>query len=91
MDLSLSGKNVILTGGSKGIGREICHAFLCEGANSAAETVDRLCREQRRLTLGMASPAEVANAVVFLSSPRSSFTTGTNLVIDAALTQRVDF
>jgi 3-oxoacyl-[acyl-carrier protein] reductase len=39
----------------------------------------------------MGSPVEIANAVVFLSSPRSSFTTGTNLVIDGALTQRVDY
>jgi len=45
----------------------------------------------RNPTGRMASPAEVANAVVFLSSPRSSFTTGTNLVIDGALTQRVDY
>ena len=45
----------------------------------------------RNPTGRMASPAEIANAVVFLSSPRSSFTTGTNLVIDGALTQRVDY
>jgi NAD(P)-dependent dehydrogenase (short-subunit alcohol dehydrogenase family) len=34
---------------------------------------------------------EVANAVVFLASPRASFITGTNLIIDGALTQRVQF
>ena len=45
----------------------------------------------RNPTGRMASPMEIASAVVFLSSPRSSFTTGTNLVIDGALTQRVDF
>jgi 3-oxoacyl-[acyl-carrier protein] reductase len=45
----------------------------------------------RNPTGRMGSPAEIANAVVFLSSPRSSFTTGTNVVIDGALTQRVDF
>ena len=37
----------------------------------------------------MGTPAEVANAVVFLASPRASFITGTNLIIDGALTQRV--
>jgi 3-oxoacyl-[acyl-carrier protein] reductase len=35
MDLGLTGRNVIVTGGSKGIGREICRAFLAEGANVA--------------------------------------------------------
>jgi 3-oxoacyl-[acyl-carrier protein] reductase len=39
----------------------------------------------------MATPEEVANAVVFLASPRASFITGTNLIIDGALTQRVQF
>ena len=34
---------------------------------------------------------EVANAVVFLASPRASFITGTNLIIDGALTQRVQY
>ena len=39
----------------------------------------------------MGTPAEVANAVVFLASPRASFISGTNLIIDGALTQRVQF
>lgn len=37
----------------------------------------------------MATPEEIARGVVFLSSPASSFTTGTNLVIDGALTKGV--
>jgi 3-oxoacyl-[acyl-carrier protein] reductase len=37
----------------------------------------------------MAIPAEVGAAVVFLASPVSSFTTGTNLVVDGALTRGV--
>ena len=37
----------------------------------------------------MATPQEIARGVVFLSSPASSFTTGTNLVIDGALTKGV--
>lgn len=39
----------------------------------------------------MATPEEVARGVVFLASPASSFTTGTNLVIDGALTKGVQF
>lgn len=45
----------------------------------------------RNPTGRMATPDDVANAVVFLSSPRSSFTSGINLVVDGALTQRVNY
>ncbi len=37
----------------------------------------------------MAGPEEIARGVVFLASPASAFTTGTNLVIDGALTKGV--
>ncbi|MFW3168399.1 SDR family NAD(P)-dependent oxidoreductase [Geodermatophilus sp. CPCC 206100] len=37
----------------------------------------------------MGTPEEMAKAVVFLSSPVSSFTTGTNLVVDGALTRGI--
>ena len=37
----------------------------------------------------MAKPEEIGRGVVFLASPASSFTTGTNLVIDGALTRGV--
>ena len=37
----------------------------------------------------MATPQEVANAVVFLSSSAASFISGTNLVVDGALTRGV--
>ena len=37
----------------------------------------------------MAAPEEIARGVVFLASPASSFTTGTNLVIDGALTRGI--
>jgi len=39
----------------------------------------------------MAKPDEIGRGIVFLASPASSFTTGTNLVIDGALTRGVQF
>jgi len=39
----------------------------------------------------MGRPEEMARAVVFLSSPAASFITGTNLVVDGALTRGVQF
>jgi 3-oxoacyl-[acyl-carrier protein] reductase len=39
----------------------------------------------------MGTPAEMASAIVFLTSPVSSFTSGTNLVVDGALTRGVQF
>ena len=38
-----------------------------------------------------ATPQEIADAAVFLASPRSSYTTGSNLIIDGAITNRVNF
>ena len=37
----------------------------------------------------MGTPQEMANAAVFLASPAASFVTGTNLVVDGALTRGV--
>jgi 3-oxoacyl-[acyl-carrier protein] reductase len=39
----------------------------------------------------MGTPQEMANAVAFLASPAASFVTGTNLVVDGALTKGVQF
>jgi 3-oxoacyl-[acyl-carrier protein] reductase len=39
----------------------------------------------------MATPQDVANAAVFLASPVSSFTTGVNLLVDGAISRRVNF
>ncbi|HJT07173.1 MAG TPA: SDR family NAD(P)-dependent oxidoreductase [Stellaceae bacterium] len=39
----------------------------------------------------MGTPQEIANAAVFLASPRASFISGTNLIVDGALTQRIQF
>jgi 3-oxoacyl-[acyl-carrier protein] reductase len=39
----------------------------------------------------MGTPQEMANAVAFLASPAASFITGTNLLVDGALTRGVQF
>ena len=57
------------------------------------KNIPDLFKEAMRLnpTGRMAAPEEIARGVVFLASPASSFTTGTNLVIDGALTRGVQF
>ena len=37
------------------------------------------------------TPQDVAKSVVFLASPASPYTTGTNLVVDGGYTKRVQF
>jgi len=39
----------------------------------------------------MGTPEEVANATVFLCSPMASFTSGTNLLVDGAMTPSVQY
>ncbi|MCF8506491.1 MAG: SDR family oxidoreductase [Caulobacter sp.] len=39
----------------------------------------------------MATPDDIAKAAVFLSSPLSSFTTGINMLVDGAISRRVNF
>jgi 3-oxoacyl-[acyl-carrier protein] reductase len=45
----------------------------------------------RNPTGRMATPQEIATAVVFLASPVSSFTNGVNLLVDGAISRRVNF
>ena len=39
----------------------------------------------------MAAPQDVANAAVFLSSPRASFVSGINMIVDGAMSDRVNY
>lgn len=77
MELGLSGKKAIITGASRGIGRQVAETLAGEGCavGICANPMGR-----------MGMPEEVARAVAFLASPASSFTSGTNLLVDGALT-----
>jgi len=46
---------------------------------------------KRNPTGRMATPEEVAAAAVFLASPRSAFTTGINMLVDGAISSRVNY
>lgn len=46
---------------------------------------------KRNPTGRCATPQEIADAAVFLASPRSSFTTGSNLIVDGTISNRVNF
>ena len=50
-------------------------------------------RDQYAFTFGGVAPIrrEIARAVVFMASPAASFISGTNLVVDGALTCGVQF
>ncbi|HEY8004898.1 MAG TPA: SDR family oxidoreductase [Phenylobacterium sp.] len=46
---------------------------------------------KRNPTGRMATPEEIAAATVFLASPRSAFTTGINMLVDGAISSRVNY
>jgi len=53
---------------------------------------ERFAEAMARNPMGrMATPEDIAHAAVFLSSPLSGFTSGINLLVDGALSRRVNF
>src|SRR5882757_6017456 len=52
MDLGLTGRNVLVTGGTKGIGRAIADLFAAEGANVAICARNKADIEATTATLG---------------------------------------
>ena len=57
-----------------------------------ANAPDYFKQAMSRNPTGRAATAqEIANAAVFLASPASAYTTGSNLVVDGAITHRVNF
>ena len=56
-----------------------------------------ICLESHRAGAGVVGenlgtvPQEIADAAVFLASPRSGYTTGSNLIVDGAISNRVNF
>ena len=82
MDLGLKGKNVIITGGSKGIGRSTALGFAAEGANVAIcargqEALDKVTEEIEALGVkAYAAPCDVADADAlkkFLQAAKEAF------------------
>jgi NAD(P)-dependent dehydrogenase (short-subunit alcohol dehydrogenase family) len=64
MELGLSGKVVVVTGGSKGIGLACARAFLAEGAN-----VGIVSRSQENVNRARAELGQVAGSAADLSDP----------------------
>ena len=60
--------------------------------NTVEQSAGTLKQQLARNPLGrQGTPQEIASAAVFLASPVSSFTTGSNLVVDGAISNRVNF
>ncbi len=102
--MELEGKTIIITGASSGIGAAAAQLFASEGANvvlgargldgafhnacegnpAALEFIAGLHPMKR-----MATPKEIAQAALFLLSDRSSFMTGSPMIVDSGMSVRL--
>jgi len=73
----LEGKNVLVTGGTSGIGQAIAVRFAGEGANVVINY--------------LRAADEMAAAAVFLTSDDAAYITGQTLYVDGGLTLYPDF
>jgi NAD(P)-dependent dehydrogenase (short-subunit alcohol dehydrogenase family) len=76
-------KVVVVTGAARGTGRVHCERFAEEGADVIALDAPAAADDLRSTATEV-----IANTVVFLASEQARYITGTQLVVDAGLTQK---
>ena len=79
MDLRLERRRVLVTGGTKSIGRAIVDTFLAKGAIVSFCARDAKIVKERETEW---------RSVVFLAGALASFATAVNFVLDGAITAR---
>ena len=90
-------KSLAIDGAAKGVrANMVSPGSILEDGNSWGRERDaatpRFQRTLARNPMGrMGTPREVANCVVFLAGTPASFVTGTNLIVDGAITNRVQY
>ena len=70
MDINLNGKNVVVTGAARGIGREICAGFALAGANVIAVDM-RDMAETQAFVRAKRPQAKLDQHIIDLANPSS--------------------